>query len=237
MSSIVPAVLPASREDLEEKLARLAALPGVTRVQIDVVDGRFATPASWPYYAGARAELAAMVEKGELLPHLDRIAYEVDLMCLDAERAADAWLALGASRLTFHFESIINPPVFLAGVRAKYGCGAVSCDLVSVGVALNLDTDLARLEPYLGLADYVQLMGIARIGRQGQPFDPRVLERLRLLHGRHPELALQVDGGVSRADAHELAQAGATSLISGSALLRASDPAAAFAELEKLVEG
>src|SRR5674476_869890 len=106
MSLVVPAVLPTSREDLEEKLALFARISSVERVQIDVVDGKFATPASWPYSAKATQgtpypELEAMVQKGEMLPYLDHLAYEIDLMCLDVEQAAEAWLALGASRLTF----------------------------------------------------------------------------------------------------------------------------------------
>ena len=43
-----------------------------------------------------------------MLPALDHIAYEIDLMCFDAEQAADAWLKLGATRLTFHVESSID---------------------------------------------------------------------------------------------------------------------------------
>ena len=49
MTLIVPAVIPVSQEDLEEKLGKLAAIPEITEVQIDVVDGRYASPASWPY--------------------------------------------------------------------------------------------------------------------------------------------------------------------------------------------
>src|SRR3989344_1712950 len=103
MSLITPAVLPSSRKDFEEKLVLFAQFPSVTRVQIDVVDGRFATPASWPYTDStsspqvAPAEFHTMIAANKLLPYLDRIEYEIDLMCLDAERVADAWLAFGAS--------------------------------------------------------------------------------------------------------------------------------------------
>ena len=66
MGLVVPAVLASSRKDFEEKLALFAQLPSVSRIQIDVVDGRFASPASWPYTAGA--ELGGMVERGDMLP-------------------------------------------------------------------------------------------------------------------------------------------------------------------------
>src|SRR3989344_2221029 len=100
MSLIVPAVLPSSRKDFEEKLALFSRIPSVSRVQIDVVDGRFASPASWPF--SAPKEFSDMVESGEMLPCPDRITYEIDLMCIDAERIAEAWLLLGATRLTLH---------------------------------------------------------------------------------------------------------------------------------------
>ena len=58
-----------------------------------------------------------MMEKGEMLPNLDSIEYEIDLMCLDAENVAEAWLALGATRLVFHAESTTDVPRLLAAAR------------------------------------------------------------------------------------------------------------------------
>jgi len=244
MALVTPAVLPSSREDFEEKLGRFACMPQVSRIQIDVVDGKFATPASWPYsppspkatggHSAATqdtpyTELQAMVQRGEMLPELHRIAYEIDLMCLDAERAAGQWLALGATRLTFHAESAMDLARLLTSVRERYGD-----DFISFGLALNVASDLSLIEAYLDRVQYVQFMGIATIGRQGQPFDARVLGKIRLFHKRHPSIPVQVDGGVSLANAKELAAAGATSLVVGSAILRASDPAGELAKFEAL---
>ena len=235
MSFVVPAVLPSSHEDLETKLAHLASVPSLSRVQIDVVDGKFATPACWPYTAPK--ELRDMVAQGEMLPYLDRIAYEIDLMCLDVQSAANAWVALGASRLTFHAESIIDLAQFFAHAREHYGCGVISCDLISIGLAINIESDLALIEPHLDQVDYVQFMGIARIGRQGQPFDQRVLEKLRLFRERHPEMVVQVDGGVSLESAPELLALGVSNLIVGSAILHAADPHAELEKFEALASG
>lgn len=232
MGLIVPAVLPASRQELEDALARIARLPLVSRIQIDVVDGHFATPASWPFSAkatkGRPTELEAMVQKGEILPQIGRFEYEIDLMCLDAERAAEAWLKLGAARLTFHAESAPDLPRFLASLRGRYG------NFVAFGLALNVATDPVLIEPCLDDIEYVQFMGIARIGRQGQPFDRRVLERVRAFRARHPELPVQVDGGVALESARELVALGVSNMIVGSALLRASDPAALIRAFEEL---
>ncbi|MDE1919720.1 MAG: hypothetical protein KGH56_03450 [Patescibacteria group bacterium] len=226
MGLVVPAVLPASQKDLEEKLSLFARIPSVSRVQIDVVDGRFASPASWPF--SAPGELERRCAEGGMLPSLDRIAYEMDLMCLDAERAAGAWLTLGATRLTFHAESPTDLPRMLASARTQYG------DFISFGLALNIASDLALLEPHLDKIDYVQFMGIARIGRQGQPFDKRVFEKIRVFRKRYPDIPVQVDGGVTLESAKSLLALGVSNVVVGSGILKAKDPATAFAQFEAL---
>jgi pentose-5-phosphate-3-epimerase len=226
MSLVVPAVLPSSERDLEEKLALFASLPQVNRVQIDVVDGKFAAPASWPYTAPQALE--DKIKRGEMLPATERISYEVDLMCLHAEQAVEAWLTLGATRLTFHAESLRNVSQGIASVREQYG------SFIALGLALSVESDLALLEQSLAQIDYVQFMGIARIGRQGQPFDKRVLKKVRLFHKRHPAIPLQVDGGVSLAHAPELVALGVSHLIVGSGIVRATDPAATLRAFEAL---
>ncbi len=234
MHLLVPAVLPNSREDLERAVALFEKMPTVTRVQIDTVDGQFARPASWPY-TDVRA-FRSMAERGELLPAIERFEYEIDLMNLDAERAGDVWLSLGASRLTFHAESTTDLPRLLERMHLRHSAGpGFRSGLVSFGVALNLASDLPIIERSLELADYVQFMGIRQIGRQGQPFDRRVYERVRAFRKRYPDIPVQVDGGVKLSEAKELAALGVSNVIVGSGLLRAADPvaeAAKYADLE-----
>ncbi len=234
MSLLVPAALVESFKELEADLALFAKMPTVKRVQIDTVDGRFVRPASWPYTDVS--SFRAMRERGEMLPLLERFEYEIDLMCLDQERAGDAWLAFGATRLTFHAESVNDLPRLLARMHARYTAGAGFLPgLVAFGVALSAASDIALIEPVLPLVDYVQFMGIRRIGMQGQPFDRRVLERVRAFRSRYPRIPVQVDGGVKLAEAKELALLGVTNVVVGSDILRAKNPlaeAAAYADLE-----
>ena len=233
MGLIVPAVLPSSRKDLEEKLELFSGITSVSRVQIDVVDGNFAAPTSWPY--SDPVELQKMVTDVEMFPHLDRIEYEIDLMCLDADRVISAWLALGVTRLTFHAESVTNLPRFLESIQKRFGDGdGFVPGLISFGLALNISSDLALLEPCLKEISYIQFMGIAQIGRQGQPFDRRVIENVRIFHNRHPEVPVQVDGGISLERAKELIALGVTNLVVGSSILRADDPNSVVAEFEML---
>lgn len=227
MGLVVPAVLPPSRAYLEQKLAFLAGVPLVERIQIDVVDGHFASPASWPY--AAPGELRSMIAHAEMLPELHRIEYEIDLMCLDAERAAGEWLALGASRLTFHAESVTNLPRLLGSACQSYGD-----DCAQFGVALNIESDLSLIEPHVSRVAYVQFMGIATIGRQGQPFDARVFEKVRAFRARHPHVPVQIDGGVSLDNAKKLIALGVSNLVVGSVLARASRPEEVVLQFEAM---
>jgi len=233
MSIVVPAVLPSSRKDLEEKLILFAGIASVNRIQIDVVDGKFASPACWPYTAPA--ELEAMVQKGEMLPRLDRIEYEIDLMCLDISDAAQKWLALGASRLTFHAEAATDLPRLLASARKQFGAGSnFALGLISFGLALNIGSDLTLIEPCINEIEYVQFMGIATIGRQGQSFDRRVFEKVRVFHANHPDIPVQVDGGISLPVAKQLLSSGASTLVIGSSILKAKNPVSALALFDNL---
>ena len=242
MALIVPAVLPSSYKDLEEKLALLIKIPSVTQIQIDIVDGIFASPASWPYSPSTKSdlvlgrpqELEAMVKNGEMLPALDRISYEIDMMCIDAERVTESWLALGVSRITFHAECSTNLPKLLAFSERRYGYGGLASGLLSFGCAINIDSDIVLMEPCLNKLEYVQFMGISRIGRQGQLFDRRVLEKIKTFHAHHPEITLQVDGGVSLKNAKELISLGVSSLVIGSAIINAKNPGEAYAVFESL---
>lgn len=237
MGLVVPAVLPYSKQELDEGLALFARIPSVSRVQIDVVDGNFVSPASWPYSAeaakGTPSELEVMLQKGEMLPHLDRLEYEIDLMCLDAGTAAGAWLALGATRLIFHAESATDVPRLLASAKKRYGANGFA-PLVSFGLALNIASDIALIEPCLDEIEFVQFMGIAQIGKQGQPFDRRVFEKVRAFKSKHPGFPVQVDGGISLDSAKELVALGVDNLVIGSGILRAGNPAATVAAFEEL---
>jgi ribulose-phosphate 3-epimerase len=108
---------------------------------------------------------------------------------------------------------------------------------VELGIALGLNTPITDITGYLEDIDFVQFMGIAQIGYQGEAFDERVLDRIREFHNAHPEVIISVDGGVNFDTAHLLAQAGAKRLVSGSAILKSANPAQAIAHLKKLALG
>ncbi|MFZ1075416.1 MAG: hypothetical protein WAN50_03525 [Minisyncoccia bacterium] len=232
---VVPAILPASREIFEKELALLLEIPSVSRVQLDAVDGQYASPASWPF--SAPEEFMQLLARGARLPNLDRIEYELDLMCANALQAVGYGLTVGATRFTLHVDDASRARQLLSEVKEQYGIrDGVPSKSVSFGIALSIGSDIGIAEQALEHIQYVQFMGIDHIGRQGEPFDERVFDSIREFHARYPEFPMQVDGGVSLASANRLSSLGISTLVVGSAILRADNPSDAFEAFSR-VEG
>ncbi len=236
MSVLVPAILTTSREDLEQKLLQLVGV--VSDVQIDIIDGRFTTPATWPYTAlgvNSKADaLSQIFPAGDMLPYVDQLQYEMDLMVSNPEEVTGLWIEAGAVRMTIHVESTNYLPKAITDLQIKYGHAKdFAPGLLSLGLAINISTELSLIEPFLADADYVQFMGITSIGKQGQPFDKEVLRKIAQFKKKHPKMTIQVDGGVSLETAPALLSAGVDRLVVGSALWRAKN---LQEELEKFTQ-
>jgi ribulose-phosphate 3-epimerase len=213
MIPIVPAIIPKSAEEI---LATLPRLSFSHEIHIDVVDGKFVPFTSWPYCPAGEPKAVSHAT--------DRFTLEVDLMVEDPLIAADSWIKAGADMLVFHIESIELESFSRFVETAK----------VSVGVSALNSTSFDVLKKYAAVADYVQLMGIAKIGAQGQPFDESVLERIKEIKSTFPKLPITIDGSVNKNTIKRLLKAGADRFICGSAIVGAENPYEAHAELLQL---
>ncbi len=90
-------------------------------------------------------------------------------------------------------------------------------------------TDLVLPEDVTG----VLLMGVVP-GVSGQALLPDTFERLDRLKDTYPDIPVTVDGGVAGDNLRQLLACGADSLVMGSAIFGAADPAAAYRRFEAL---
>lgn len=222
MIEIIPAIMPKDYEHLDEMMSLFVGV--VPFVQLDIMDGKFVPERTWPYPRDPHFEAISKEEEG--MPRWEEIDFEADLMISNPELAVPKWVSAGANRVIVHVESMKDFEV----IRA-----AVPEGMIELGLAINNDTPLSMLDSYLDRIDFVQCMGIAQIGFQGQPFDERVVERVHTLRTMKPEMPISVDGSVNFDTARSLADAGATRLVSGSAILEADDFTQAVAQLKNLV--
>lgn len=217
---IIPAILP---ETFEELALHARAVVGVAEgVQLDVCDGIFVPHRSWPYQSMPDPDFEAILREEKGLPEWQKLNYEVDLMVGEPAEAVRQWILAGASRVVLHLESSPTLLQKLIDLRAAYGGAPDTPTGIMFGVALQNETPLEELIPFVSHADFVQLMGIARIGFQGEPFDERVLPRIAQLRAAYPELILSIDGAVDAQTAPRLIAAGASRLVVGSYLSEGS---------------
>ncbi len=135
---------------------------------------------------------------------------EAHLMVADPIALIPDLVKAGFSRILIQAESV-SPEVFAELIHEWRGS-------VEIAPSLEIDTSLDALSSFAHELKTVQLMGIAHIGKQGEPFDERVVARVGALHTKYPHLTIAVDGGVNKKNAKMLTDAGAARLVVGSAL-------------------
>lgn len=219
---IVPAIIAQDFDDLREKISTVADL--VSTVQVDALDGEFAPYKSWPYLTGNQdGDFANILSEDIPFPFWDRVDFEVHLMTVRPEEKIRDWIKAGASRILFHVESTDRMEELVNNFRKDFPLGEESLMSVELGAVLNMKTPLSVIDAIVKDLDSVQLMSINQIGKQGEPFDERVFDRIDELHQLYPDLIISVDGGVSLDNAEELVRAGATRLVVGSALFKSGN--------------
>lgn len=229
MIEIIPAILPENVQEIREKLTEL--METVSYVQLDLCDGVYVSSKTWPFNHSDDYVYEQIMSEEEGLPYWDRFNFELDLMVKDATKSFDTYIKLGASRVIFHLEAEENETEFLEFLE---GIDLYIRENVEIGVAIKQDTSVGRLDPLISHVDFVQLMGIKEIGKQGQDFDNAVLDQIRTLRAKYPELIISVDGGVHESTVSQLREAGTSRLVVGSEIWKATDIPNEIRHLESL---
>ncbi len=237
MIDVIPAIIPESFEDLKEKMHLVKGLAKV--VQMDVCDGKFVPSKCWPY-VNDDGEFEKILHEDDGFPFWQDIDFEADLMIVNPEDGgAEDFIKAGAKRIILHIESSDTILDFVKKLRKEYGYPLESAVSVEIGIGIGVDTPNDVLDVFFEkdkegrtLADFVQFMGIKKIGYQGQEFDPEVLKKIKFLRKKYPEVIIGVDGGVNFENAHDLVKAGVNKLVSGSALYEREDMKEAIEEME-----
>lgn len=211
---IIPAIMP---DDFEE-LASDVSLIGnkVEWVQIDVMDGKYTDSVSWPY-ADPDKHFTEILNEDEGLPNWQNINYELDLMVSDPYKEAEKWVRAGVARIVLHLSTLKNGDTEIL-IEKLRGLN------IEVGIALLPSESFTEIENILSKIDFVQFMGIEKVGFQNQDFAEVVLENISEFHKKYPEKIISVDGAVDTNTSKALVEAGATRLVSGSFIFEAGNP-------------
>jgi ribulose-phosphate 3-epimerase len=202
---IAPSILSADFAALADDIARVEA-GHPDQLHVDVMDGRFVP----------NLTIGPLVV--EAVRKRTRLPLDVHLMIVEPERSIGDFVAAGADMVTVHAEASPHLQRVLVQVR-ELGARA--------GVALNPATPPSVLEYVLDDLDLVLVMSV-NPGFGGQKFIPTAypkIRQVRTMLGQRP-VEVSVDGGVKVEHVRPLAAHGASTVVAGSAIFGAPDPAA-----------
>lgn len=172
-----------------------------------------------------------ILNEEEGMPYWQDLEFEIDLMVSDAVENFDLYSKLGPKRMIFHFESFENADDFLEFLQ---GIDIYIREFIDIGVAINPKTKIEKIFPLINEIDFVQVMGIEKVGFQGQDFSQKAIDHIKTLRKKYPDLTISVDGGVSLETAPLLIDAGVSRLVSGSAIFNSQDIIGTIEEFESL---
>ena len=213
---IAPSILAADFAKLGEEVRALEAA-GADWIHVDVMDGGFVP----------NITIGPQVVKA-MRPHT-RLPFDVHLMIAPADPHLEAFREAGADWISVHPE---------AGPHLNRTCRRIRELGAKAGVVFNPSTPVETVEWMLDDVDLLLVMSV-NPGFGGQSFMasqlPKV-ERLRgMIDARGLDIVLEVDGGVTPANARRCVDAGADALVAGTAVFRGGP--AAYAENIRAVRG
>jgi len=194
---IAPSLLSADFSRLGEEIADVEQA-GADLLHLDIMDGHFV-----PNLTFGPPVVRSLGPRCTL-------GLDAHLMVSSPDPLIPILAEAGVARVAVHAEACVHLHRTLAFIRQNG---------MEAGVALNPATPLTVLDEALAWAQFILIMSV-NPGFGGQEFIPESLDkirRLRQLAGAE-ELDISVDGGVSTANAGALAEAGATTLVAGSAV-------------------
>ena len=183
---------------------------------LDVMDGRFVPNISFG------------------LPVIEQITKtttkvcDVHLMILEPEKYAEAFKAAGADILTVHIEACTHLHRNIEQIKSLG---------MQAGVAVNPHTPVLLLQDILADIDVVCLMSV-NPGFGGQKFIPHTLDKIkelrRMIDEKGLDVKIEIDGGVTAANAKSIIDAGAHVLVAGNTVFKSPNPIETIAQLKRL---
>ncbi|MCL1892817.1 MAG: ribulose-phosphate 3-epimerase [Holophagaceae bacterium] len=210
---LAPSLLSADFLRLADELAFLKS-SGADVVHVDVMDGHFVP------------NITIGIPVVEALKRETQLTLDCHLMISEPLKYAVDFVKAGADWVSIHQEA---DPHLHRTVYAIKNVGG------RAGVALNPSTPIESLSDILGDLDFVLLMSV-NPGFGGQSFIENTYNKLRCLdkirQKNDHSFFIQIDGGVSVANAQALVEAGADCLVAGNAVFKAPNPTEAVKKIK-----
>jgi len=182
---------------------------------LDIMDGTFVPNISYGFPI-----VEAIARKA-------RKPLDAHLMIVHPEKYVERFAKAGAGYISFHYEAAREQSADIIAQIQALGAKA--------GIVINPDCPVEDIFPLLPKVDYVVIMSVFA-GFGGQKFIPESLVRVRAVKAQlarigHPEVPVEIDGGIGPGNAAQAKEAGADILVAGSAVFKAENPVQVIADI------
>lgn len=205
---IIPGILEKDLSLIEAKIESVKSFANT--IHIDLIDGKFASNTTF-------------MDPSPFSKYSKDFNLEVHLMVENPLQYLESFANAGFRRFIGHIEKMENLDEFIAKGQT----------LGEVGLALDLDTNIDKINISYDDLDLVLLMG-AKAGDSGEEFNPQILEKIKSLR-LETVIPIEVDGGVNDKTIVDIRNAGAQRVVTTSFLFN-GNPIANFETLTKLVQ-
>lgn len=198
---IAPSILSADFSKLADEIKAIERA-GADLIHIDVMDGHFVNNITF----------GPVLIKS--IRDVTELPFDVHLMINPAHNFIKDFVESGSDTISIHIEIPENIQATIDLIKSFKK---------KVGLAINPDTDIKQLVPYLDSIDQIIIMSVYP-GFAGQSFIENTIERISSVKKmiEHRKIEIEVDGGINSLVSGRCIDAGSAILVAGSAVFKGS---------------
>ena len=204
---IIPAIIAKSQKEFKEKINKVKDFVDI--IQLDFMDGKFVPNNS--------------INFDFKIPASD-CEFEAHLMIQDPLKWVEKHY-MKVDTVLVHFESCKDPQKVIDIVKKKGK---------RIGFVLNPETPIDSIQNFLDDIDQVLIMTV-NPGFYGSPFLPEMIDKIKKLRKKCPNLDIEVDGGITDKTIGLVNEAGANLFVSGSYIVKSDNIKKAIENLDTII--